>query len=338
MGSLMLTDLVRPSGLWETIIYWIESGVLNYGLTIILFTFMLKLVLSPLDFFIKYTSKKTSLIQKKLSPQVTKLQKKYANNQTALNAQMNVLYKKEGLNMVTSCLVMLINLVLTLVIFFTVFASLRNIASYKMVNQYDILKNTYMSEEYTTIEAREEAVIIKYNEIKDSFLWINSIWRPDTWSSQIPTYNELKTAVKNSSKSYKEYVNEIDEETYEKVMGPIRDANSGWNGYLILAVLSGIMAYVSQKIMEKSNDIKGVKDPQVPQSQSMAIMKFLLPAINVIFILTSNSAFGLYLLTSSIASTLLSLIINILVNKSTAKLEEDTKQVLLKYEQKQLKR
>jgi len=335
MGNLILAELTKPTGLWESIIYWIESGVLNYGLTVILFTLMLKVLLSPLDFFIKYTSKRSTLIQKKVSPQVAKLQKKYANNQSALQAQMNALYKKEGLNMVTSCLVMLVNLILTLVIFFTMFASLRNISAYKMVKQYEDLEATYAK--YATQEEKENAVIARYAETKDSFLWINNIWRPDTWASQIPTYAELKGAVRSSSKEYKEYVENINEEQYEKVMTPIREANPGWNGYLILAVFAGVMAYLSQKIIEKSNDIKGVRDPQIKTNQSLSILKLLLPAINVIFILTSNAAFGLYLLTSTVATTLLSLVINILVRKSTRKLEEETKQVLLKQEQKLIK-
>ena len=334
MGNLMLA-ISKPTGLWESIIYWIEGGVLNYGLTVILFTLMLKVILSPLDFFIKYTSKRSSLIQKKVSPQVAKLQKKYANNQAAIQAQLNALYKKEGLNMVTSCLVMFINLALTLVIFFTMFSSLRKISAYKIISQYEDLEATYIM--YNTQEEKEAAVIARYAEIKDSFLWINNIWRPDTWATQIPTYAELKSAVRSSSKEYKQYVEEINEEQYEKVMSPIREENKGWNGYLILAVLAGVMAYISQIIIEKSNDIKGVKDPQLKTNQSLGILKLLLPAINVIFILTSNAAFGLYLLTSTVTTTILSLIINVLVKKSTRKLEEETKQVLLKQEQKMLK-
>lgn len=334
MGYLMLgAEIAKPSGLWESIIYWIESGVLNYGLTIILFTILLKIVLSPMDYYIKYSSKKTTLIQKKVSPQVEKLQKKYGKDQTAFNAQLNALYKREGLNMVTSCVVMLLNLVLTLVIFFSVFNSMRDIASYKMINQYEDLKETYLSYE-STAEA-EAAVVARYNEIKDDFLWINNIWRPDTWSTIIPTYKELNDAVKSSGKTYKNYVKEeINEEQYEQIMAPIREENKGWNGYLILAVLVGVLYYVSQKLTEKSNDIKGVKDPQVPQAQSMALMKFMLPAIGVIFVITSNSAFGLYLLTSSLIGTVSSLVINLLVNKATRKLEEETKQVLLKHEAK----
>lgn len=332
MGYVMLgAGLVKPTGLWESIIYWIESGVLNYGLTIILFTLLIKLALSPLDYFIKYSSKKTTLIQKKLSPQVAKLQKKYGNDQTAFNAQLNALYKREGLNMITSCLVMFVNLILTLVIFISVFNSMRYIASYKMINQYEDLRNTY--DNCLSVEEANSAVVARYDEIKDNFLWINNIWRPDSWSTIIPTYKELNDAVKNSGATYKNYIKDnISEEQYEQVMTPIREANTGWNGYLILSVLVGAMYFLSQKLTEKQNDIKGVKDPQIPANQSMALMKYMLPAIGVIFALTSNSAFGLYLLTSSAAGSLTSLLINIIVSKATRKLEEETKQILLKQE------
>ena len=74
---------------------------------------------------------------------MAKLQKKYANNQQMLQTQQQALYKKEGTNMVASCFVMLFNLILTLVVFFTIFSSLRQVSAYNAINQYDQLKTTY---------------------------------------------------------------------------------------------------------------------------------------------------------------------------------------------------
>ena len=49
----ILASISQPTGLWQTIIFGIESGVGNYALAIILVTLMIKVVLLPFDFFEK---------------------------------------------------------------------------------------------------------------------------------------------------------------------------------------------------------------------------------------------------------------------------------------------
>ena len=72
----MLTALTAPGGLWVKIINWIQSSVGSFAWTIILFTLLIKGVLSILDFFIKWSTKKSTHVQQKCAPQLEKLQKK----------------------------------------------------------------------------------------------------------------------------------------------------------------------------------------------------------------------------------------------------------------------
>ena len=76
MDNLMLT----VGGLWGTIISWFQSFLPSFGLTIIVFTVALKLVLSPLEIYQKVSSKKTAEKQAVLQPKLEKLQKQYGNN------------------------------------------------------------------------------------------------------------------------------------------------------------------------------------------------------------------------------------------------------------------
>ena len=59
-------------------------------------------------------------------------------------------------------------------------------------------------------------------------------------------------------------------------------------------------------------------------------MKILLPAMMAIFVLTSSASFGIYILTSSIASTLLSIIISLIVDKLTEKKQREVTEYLEK--------
>ena len=140
MDNLIAT--AWPDGFWPSIIK-IFSFIGNYAWIIIVFTIVLKLVLSPLDFAQRYYSNKTSRMQAKIQPQLEKLKKQYGQNTALLYQKQNELYQKNGVSNRGSCIFMLIYLVLTMVIFFSLFSSLQYISRYNIQDQYNNLQNTY---------------------------------------------------------------------------------------------------------------------------------------------------------------------------------------------------
>jgi membrane protein insertase Oxa1/YidC/SpoIIIJ len=56
-----LAAISKPSGMWESILDWIETGIVNYGWVIILFTLLVKVAMSPFDFMIRVSTKKQTL-------------------------------------------------------------------------------------------------------------------------------------------------------------------------------------------------------------------------------------------------------------------------------------
>ena len=81
LGNFLL-ELAKPSGLWPKIFDWFASFAGNYGWTVVLFTIAVKLLVSPLDFYNRYSTRKNTLIQKRLAGQVQKINYKYQNNTT----------------------------------------------------------------------------------------------------------------------------------------------------------------------------------------------------------------------------------------------------------------
>ena len=94
--TTLLATLSEPSGLWPKLFEFFSSWVPNYGWTIVLFTIAVKLLVSPLDFYNRYSTRKNTLIQKRLAGQVQKINIKYQNNKEEANRQVSALYKKEG--------------------------------------------------------------------------------------------------------------------------------------------------------------------------------------------------------------------------------------------------
>lgn len=76
----------------------------NYGVAIILFTILTRLLMFPLTI----KQQKSSAAQARLQPKLAQLKEKYGNNQQAYNEAMQELYSKEGVSPTAGCLPMII--------------------------------------------------------------------------------------------------------------------------------------------------------------------------------------------------------------------------------------
>lgn len=72
----------------------------SYGLALILFTLVVKLVLLPFQL----KSKKSMIRMNRFQPKMREIQEKYANNQQKMNEELQLLYAREGINPMSGCL------------------------------------------------------------------------------------------------------------------------------------------------------------------------------------------------------------------------------------------
>ena len=93
--------LATPLGWVMRLIYNI---IQNYGLTIIVFTLLVKLILLPFAIKQQKSSAKMAVVQ----PQMLEIQKKYAKNQQKMNEELAALYAREGYNPTSGCLTLFI--------------------------------------------------------------------------------------------------------------------------------------------------------------------------------------------------------------------------------------
>ncbi len=122
----------------------------NYGISIILMTIIVKLLLFPLT----QAQTKSQKRMNELQPKIQELNKKYKNNKEKLNQETLNLYKEHNVNPVAGCLPMLIQLP----IIFALFGVLRDPLKYVFKG------NTAMFEQATN----------------QTFLWITDFSVPDT--------------------------------------------------------------------------------------------------------------------------------------------------------------
>ncbi|MCD4829471.1 MAG: membrane protein insertase YidC [Candidatus Cloacimonetes bacterium] len=78
----------------------------NFGVSIIIFALMLKILLYPLT----HKSFESASKMQKIQPQVQEIQRKYRKDPRVLNVELNKLYKEEGVNPMGGCLPLLLQM------------------------------------------------------------------------------------------------------------------------------------------------------------------------------------------------------------------------------------
>ena len=144
----------------------INSFVGNYGWSIVVFTMIIKMLLLPLDL----KSRKSMRRMSDLQPQISKLQKKYANDKEKLNQKTSELYRKEHISPLSGCLPML----LSFPVLIAMFGAMRMVANTELAKQ---------------------AIDLVLNESQTSqgWLWVKNLWMPDSpFSSIVAQESQLK--------------------------------------------------------------------------------------------------------------------------------------------------
>ena len=87
-------------------INWFYGLVGNFGIAIIAFTILMRLILFPLA----HTSFKSMAKMKKLQPEMQRLKEMYPDDRQKMQQALMALYKKEGANPVAGCLPILVQI------------------------------------------------------------------------------------------------------------------------------------------------------------------------------------------------------------------------------------
>ena len=265
------------------------GGVASFGWTVVLFTVVLRLILSPLDVWQKVIARKNNKAMERMKPQLEVLQARYADDKQRLQQEQMALYKKEKYSTMGMCLPTIV----TFVVFFVVFAGFRQMVGYQFAKDYkecvkaynasiseqieqnkdkafiidngdgkwdidDIAKTQEGADFYKSAKenAQQKVYEVYYSEDQKtirSFLWIKNIFVSDNWAQAVPDFATV-TGQKGMATSKLTGIT-IDE--YNDVMAKVLGTggygkNGKWNGLLILPVLSIALSFLSTKLLSGS--------------------------------------------------------------------------------------
>lgn len=283
----------------------IGGGAESFGWTVVVFTIILRLILSPLDIWQKVIMRKNNAKMERMKPQLEALQAEFGDDKQRLAQEQQALYKKEKYSMFGMCLPMIV----TLVVFFVVFAGFRQTVGYQFAKDYKECQNAFNQTVAEQIEAnypdangdgkfdlddipKTEEGAAFYDEVVNaaqdrvyevyyspdqkkmrSWLWIHNIFSPDNWSNAVPDFNTItgQTAMSSTTR-----LSGITVDEYNLVMkkvlgtGGWNEKTGKWNGLLILPVLSIALSFLSTKLTTLTQSAGQKKDRATRKAEKEA--------------------------------------------------------------------
>lgn len=253
----------------------------NFGVAIILFSILLRIILLPITIKQQKSMQKTNKIQGKIK----ELQFKYKNNPEMLNKETMEIYKREKISPFSGCLSAIIQIIIILSVFYLVS---RPLTYMKKVDQ-SVIDNykTEIKEEYGSISNYYEIEIIQKkaseNEavnINMNFLGLDLSKVPNKNLNDITVYIipalyvissfisiKLTTSAQNKKKSDENGANEVDTMTQMNksmsYMMPIMAVSIAFIAPLGLALywfVSNVLMICERFIIKKIVDTKGAEE------------------------------------------------------------------------------
>ncbi|MCD8181505.1 MAG: YidC/Oxa1 family membrane protein insertase [Firmicutes bacterium] len=300
--------ITRPMGF---IIEFIYGLVANYGLAIIIFTVVIKMILMPLNVRSQRAMKK----QQKVQPIIAELQKKYANDQEKLQREMMKIYKENNISMSGGCLPMLIQMPILIGLYQVIQRPISYLIGVdwsldSVVNEVYRLRDAMVSLGYNLSSYAEATVdvIRKSGQIQLS-----------KWAEVVGANGSLLDGVTGGTHPWVINFNFLGLDlsnapsaAFSRIMAL---DFSNWSIIALLAI--PILAIVAQLIsMKVSQAQSGQKNDSNSQANQMSkTMLWMMPVMTGFFTITLPSGIGLYWIISAVVQIIQQLVINYYLDK-----------------------
>ena len=287
--SLFELCITRPLG-W--LIQFIYNLVDNYGLAIILFTIVIKLILMPLQI----KSQKAMKRQQKVQPIIMELQKKYANDQQRLQQEMMKVYKENNVSMTGGCLPLLIQFPILIGLYRVIQRPLTYIRGINFADS-QVIENVKL----VMSEMKESFPEVIGNLANVTVEQINKIYQIQLshWSGLVGKAQELSWDINFNFLGL-----DLSKQPSESI-APFLSGNFSDPSTVLLILIPAVamlMTWLSSKYSQKlSGTANQAAQNQDNPAQSMTkSMNLMMPLMTGFFTFTLPSGIGIYWIISSV--------------------------------------
>ena len=301
------------ANLFGYVLNFIYEIVKNYGLAIIIFSILVKVLMIPMSIKQQKTMKKSQKIQGKMK----EIQFKYKNNPEMLNKATQELYKSENMSPFSGCLSAIVQIILLFAVFYLVRSPL-----------------TYMKKVDTNVTNKYSKIIRENN------LSTNSAYPEIEIIRELGNIRDLKdkNVEENSANSNEEQektdLSEIKDEELDSLyinmdflglnLAQVPTKSSDWKAYII-PILYVLVSIISLRVVNNTNkkdkkekpeenkDEKSLTKPEDefdPMEQMNKNMNMMFPVMYLAVALIAPLGLALYWLMNSLLMIVEKLILN----------------------------
>lgn len=271
--NTIYTIIGKPFGF---IMWGIYSVVKNYGISIILFTIITRIIMFPMNF----KQQKNIVRSRALAPKMAAIKKAYANNPQRIQEEQMKLQQQEGINPMASCLPMLIQFLFLFGVLDVVYKPLSHIlriGGNTIEKTKDIITKS-VPDMFMKNDLREELKILSY--VRDNQAEFSSV---NGFLDKLSGFNSKFMGIDlGATPQFKPEV---------------------WDKTAVLLFLIPIVAGVSQLVMTLiTQRIQKKNTPDMPSMGAMSVLLYVMPVFSVWFAFKVPSGVGFYWIISTVVA------------------------------------
>ncbi len=308
-----------------------KIGIPNIGLSIILFTIVMYLLMMPLTI----KQQKFSKLSAKMNPELQAIQAKYKNKKDndsmmRMNEETQAVYAKYGVSATGSCVQLLIQMPILFALYRVIYAMPAYVG--KIKDAFFPLVDKLIAQAGSTefIQTFKDAAMFtkqfsneaftggNMDYVRNTFVDVLNRASTSEWNSIAEKFPSLSVDVNNTLETLEIYNNFLGLNIGNSPSFIVKEAISS-GAYVMVAaaiavpLLSAITQWINTKLMPQPESNNNSQDN--PMASSMKTMNYMMPVMSAIFCYTLPAGMGLYWIAGSVVRSIQQVIINKHIDK-----------------------
>lgn len=279
---MWLDFIAKPMGMFLNFIYN-TMAFENYGLSIIIFTLFIKMVLLPLTI----KQYKSTARMQEVQPMIQEIQKRYKNDKEKLNQEMMKVYQEHKVNPAGGCFPVLLQMPILFSLYYVISKPL-----YYMVGKTpEVITKLFeaIPGDFPKIMGNQDITIINYFKThSDKLTAVADLLKPEELLNM--NFLGLNLGIQPTFDS-----------------GKIAILGAQFFGLLLIPILAGLTTFLSTKISMAATQQNTENQTANSMTNSMTM---IMPFMTAFFAFNVPAGLGLYWITSNILQVLQQLYLN----------------------------
>ena len=306
------------------------------GISVILFTIIVRLILLPMTIKQQKFSKLSGL----MNPELQEIQAKYKDKRDQVSmmnmqAETKAVYEKYGTSPTGGCLTMLIQLPIMFALYRVIYKIPGYVTKIRELCGGIADKITGSGDDWATKLDAINGISVSASTGRATL--IDKITGSgDDWATKLDAINGISVSASTGRATLIDKIYNLSPEKWSEVQnafssvdfGNAFDQIHGYNNLfgisltqapgwrlswaLIIPILAGLTQWLSVKLMENKNNVNvgSQNDQQAGMASSMKVMNTIMPILSAVFCVSFASCIGLYWIASSVVQIIVQLVIN----------------------------